>query len=73
MIKSEKVLVDPAVAHYKIKLCDNNVKELLFDYIPEGAFDIEVYVQIPGGGDYSNMDFEITKTDPIIISYSIVE
>lgn len=29
--------------------------------LPKNAYDIRLYIKIPGGGDYSNMDLDVTN------------
>lgn len=38
---------------------------------PQVPPDAEVYVTIPGGGDYSNMDLDIDKDMPVKIRWII--
>ena len=40
--------------------------------IPEDATDINVWIAIPGGGDYSNMDLNVDAATPIRVSYKVV-
>lgn len=40
-------------------------------HIPNGATDLQVFVRIPGGGDWSNMDLEINSNTPLTIRYRL--
>jgi hypothetical protein len=43
--------------------------------LPDNAYDIRIYMKIPGGGDYSNMDLDVTNdTTPCFeVSYKTKE
>lgn len=58
-----------------ISLNDKDLFELLNSYldIPSNATDIEIYVAIPGGGDWSNMNLNIDKDNEIIIRYKTIK
>ncbi len=37
--------------------------------VPKGAY---IYINIPGGGDYSNMQLEVDKDCPLVVCYQTV-
>ena len=41
--------------------------------IPRNAYDIRIYVAIPGGGDYSNMKMSICGEFPLYVDYKVAE
>lgn len=52
-----------------------NGKDLIEKFIaeaPNGA-QVKVYVAIPGGGDYSNMDLDIEDDFPVHLEYTFSE
>lgn len=41
---------------------------ILSDSPPQRNKDLKVHVEIPGGGDWSNTDLDISKDHPIIVT-----
>lgn len=41
--------------------------------IPKVIANVSIFIKIPGGGDYSNMDLEINKDCPVRIEYDEIE
>ncbi len=63
--------------HNQIKMTHSDIVRLLKNTgeIPESmeAHQVDVYFQVPGGGDWSNTSVDITSGDPIIVSWKEVE
>ncbi len=56
------------------KVVTLNAHDILYYMgLPENAYDIRVYIKIPGGGDYSNMDLDVTHDQQacIEVRYSL--
>jgi hypothetical protein len=56
-----------------IELTDADIIPSIFERIkkelPEGVAigDARMYINIPGGGDWSNMELEVSKNHPLIV------
>ena len=59
----------------QITIDNNDIISILTkaSYIPENAKNISITFTVPGGGDYSNTILDIDKTNPIEVSYDLVE
>ena len=56
------------------RLDDIALKNLLSDYIQERIPDhASVTINIPGGGDYSNMTLDVTQKTPVVIKWKETE
>lgn len=40
-------------------------------HIPSGATNVKLFVVVPGGGDYSNMELDIDSDCPVVLQYDI--
>lgn len=45
-------------------------KELL-KLLPEIPATADIYISIPGGGDWSNMDLDVTTEHPIVVTWKV--
>lgn len=55
---------------YRLELSGEQLRAMLPDDIPVNA---EIYIQIPGGGDWSNTSLDITIENPVVITWKTVE
>lgn len=71
-IKADTVTktVTQVVKTHTLALDDADVRELIKGHYgtapPAGA---KIYVSVPGGGDWSNTDLDISKENPLIIEW----
>ena len=41
--------------------------------VPENATNVQVYVYVPGGGDWSSTNLDIEKDCPVIVTYKTIQ
>jgi len=67
MIKSDQVVTTKNT----IIVDDEGIISMLqnLGYLPKSAKNIRVIFSVPGSGDYSNMDLELSKSLPLTIKF----
>jgi len=68
MIKSDQVVTTKNT----IIVDDEGIIFMLqkLGYLPKSAKNIRVIFSVPGGGDYSNIDLELSKSLPLTIKFN---
>jgi hypothetical protein len=72
MLKTKTVSIVTTRTDYQVDIDRERLIELLKREgveIPKGA---DIYVQVPGGGDWSNMSLEIDKETPVVVKWTVV-
>lgn len=62
-------------AEHTIELDSSAIRDMLNEQgaeIPEDA-EVRIFVGVPGGGDWSNMDLSITKDCPVRVEWRTAE
>jgi len=62
---------------HRVTLTDEDIGDILSQkygiILPDEATDIRMFVQVPGGGDWSNQDLDIDEDTPVQIVWKTVE
>ncbi len=72
MTKQSEVLIEKTIT---LRISGNEIISWLqkTKQMPARAENIKVYFEVPGGGDYSNMNLDIDESSPIVVKFKIVE
>lgn len=57
-------------SHKELQVTGLNLYQLLLDAGYDIPDNYEMIIRVPGGGDWSNMDLDIDKTNPIKVSWT---
>ena len=72
-VKCAKAVKRTVESEFEINLTPAEIRQMLADQghiIPASA---SIFIRVPGGGDWSNMDLDVDKDRPVIVRWKETE